>query len=65
MIDAANNAINRLRLLVDDNRDVDSAVAELIWARDYVMERTEALDLKIVRPIPFPAETLKKYEPPF
>jgi hypothetical protein len=48
MINAANGAINRLRLLADSDEDVDTAVADLIWARDYVMKRAENLDLHIV-----------------
>ena len=39
LLDTTNDSINRLRLLADSDSEVDTAVSNLVWARDYVLTR--------------------------
>jgi hypothetical protein len=58
LLETANDSINRLRLLVESDDNVDTAVSNLVWARDYVIARLldlgETVNVDVTYPYPKP-----------
>jgi hypothetical protein len=61
LLDTSNDAINRLRLLADSDQDVDTAVSNLVWARDYVLTRMAETGEALSTGLTYPANAVSAY----